>query len=117
MTSAFLLRAVISGLLVAAIALVGRKSPGIGGLIASIPLVSTLGMIWLWRDTRDTALVADYVGSAFWYFLPSMPMFLIIPALLRSGMNFWLALAIGVGTTLIFYLIAIQIAVRFGIRL
>jgi hypothetical protein len=113
----FAVRALLSGLIVAAIALISRKSPGLGGLIASIPLVSTLGMIWLWRDTGDTKLVADYVYSAFWYFLPSIPMFLLIPKLLRSGVGFWPSLGAGVGLTLVLYLLTIGIAARFGVRL
>ena len=63
MSIEFAVRALLSGLIVAAIALISRKNPGLGGLIASIPLVPTLGMIWLWRDTGDTKLVADY-GTA-----------------------------------------------------
>ncbi len=117
MTAAFIVRAVLSGLMVALIALVARRSPGMGGLLASIPLVSTLGMIWLWVDTKDSGLVADYVGSAFWYFLPSMPMFLLIPALLRSGWGFWPALAAGCGLTIVLYLVTVTIAARFGVEL
>jgi hypothetical protein len=117
MTVAFLIRALLSGLIVALISIVARKSPNLGGLIASIPLVSTLGMVWLWRDTQDAKLVADYVQSAFWYFLPSMPMFLVIPALLRGGVNFWVALAAGCVLTIVLYLITIQIAARFGVTL
>jgi hypothetical protein len=116
-TLAFAIRAVISGLLVAIIAMVARKSPGLGGLIASIPLVSTLGMIWLWRDTGDAELVATYVQSAFWYFLPSMPMFLLIPTLLKHGVAFWNALGAGCLLTIVLYLITIQIAARFGVTL
>lgn len=115
--SALVIRAVLSGLIVAAIALVARKSPTMGGLITSIPLVSTLGMIWLWRDTGDRALVADYVSSAFWFFLPTMPMFLLIPALLRNGVNFWAALAAGCALTILLYLITVNITARFGITL
>lgn len=74
-------------------------------------------MIWLWRDTGDPELVADYVYSAFWYFLPSMPMFLLIPWLLRSGFGFWPALGSGVLLTLILYVGTIAIAARFGVRL
>lgn len=117
MNAEFAIRALLSGAVVAIIALVARKSPGLGGLIASIPLVSTLGMIWLWRDTGDVELVADYVYSAFWYFLPSMPMFLLIPWLLRSGHGFWLALSAGIAVTLLLYLLTIGIAARFGVRL
>ena len=117
MTLAFITRAILSGIIVAAIALLAKRSPAMGGLLASIPLVSTLGMIWLWRDTKDSELVANYVGSAFWYFLPSMPMFLIIPALLRHGVNFWVSLGIGCVVTILLYLITISIAARFGVRL
>lgn len=114
---ALAIRALLSGIIVAAIALLGKRSPALGGLLASIPLVSTLGMIWLWRDTQDTELVADYVGSTFWYFLPSMPMFLVIPWLLRSGFSFWLALGAGCLMTILLYLITVGIAARFGVTL
>ena len=117
MSWALAIRALLSGLIVAVIAYLAKRSPAMGGLVASIPLVSTLGMIWLWLDTGDRALVADYVGSTFWYFLPSMPMFLIIPALLRNGFSFWLALAAGCAVTIILYLITVSIAAKFGIRL
>lgn len=117
MSFELIIRALLSGIIVAAIALVARKSPGLGGLIASVPLVSTLGMIWLWRDSGDPKLVADYVYSAFWYFLPSMPMFLLIPWLLRSGTGFWVALGAGVVLTFVLYLMTIGIAARFGVRL
>jgi hypothetical protein len=114
---ALLVRALLSGMIVAAVALLARKSPNMGGLLASIPLISTLGMIWLWRDTHDPLRVADYVGSAFWFFLPSMPMFLIIPWMLRSGVNFWIALATGCVVTILLYLAMISLTARFGIRL
>lgn len=117
MSWALAIRALVSGLIVAAIALIARKNPAAGGLLASIPLVSTLGMVWLWRDSGDPALVADYVESAFWYFLPTMPMFLIIPRLLRGGMHFWPALAIGIAITFALYLMTIPIAAKFGVKL
>jgi hypothetical protein len=55
----FLVRAIVSGFIIAAIALVGRKAPALAAIIASLPLISILGMIWLWRDTGDSKLLAD----------------------------------------------------------
>ena len=117
MTMALLLRAVISGILIAAIALVSRRNPAFGGLLASLPLISVLGMLWLWRDTHDRTLMADHVEATFWYVLPSLPMFLIIPAMLRAGLNFWLALGAGCVITILLYLATISLAARFGITL
>lgn len=49
----FFAKAAISGLIVAAVSEIARRSPGFGALVASLPLVSVLGMMWLWRDTHD----------------------------------------------------------------
>jgi hypothetical protein len=46
-----IVKAALSGVIVMIVSEVARRSPGIGGLIASLPLVSILGIMWLWRDT------------------------------------------------------------------
>jgi hypothetical protein len=115
--TAFAIRALLSGVIIALIALVGKKAPAAGALIASLPLISILGMIWLWRDTADAKLLADHAEATFWYVLPSLPMFLLIPWLLRSGFGFWSALSAGIALTILLYLITILIAARFGVRL
>jgi hypothetical protein len=117
MTLAFVTRALLSGLIIAAIALIAKRSPAAGALVASLPLVSILAMIWLWRDTHDSALLASHAEATFWYVLPSLPMFLIIPALLRNGVTFWVALAAGCVVTILLYLLTIMIAARFGVRI
>jgi hypothetical protein len=117
MSLAFVTRALLSGLIVALIALVAKRSPAAGALVASLPLISILGMIWLWRDTHDTTLMARHVEATFWYVLPSLPMFLAVPALLRNGVNFWVSLAAGCVMTLLLYLVTISIAAHFGVKL
>jgi hypothetical protein len=100
----FVLRAALSGVMIAAIAAIARRSPGFGALVASLPLVSVLAALWLWHDTHDAARLEAYVGSTFWYVLPSLPMFLIIPALMRSGLGFYAAMGIGCCVTVLLYL-------------
>ncbi len=111
------LKAVISGVLIAAVSEIAKRSPGFGALVASLPLVSILGMIWLWRDTADPVRMAAHAGATFWYVLPSLPMFLLIPALLRPGAPFWAALAAGCALTVVLYLAMTWIGPRFGLRL
>ena len=64
---------------------IARRYPGWGGLVASLPLTSLLAMVWLWRDTGDAEQVAELSTSTFWFILPSLPLFLALPWLLRSG--------------------------------
>ena len=111
------LKAALSGCIVAAVSEIAKRYPGIGGLVASLPLVSVLGMIWLWRDTHDPVRMADHAAATVWFVLPSMPMFLLIPALLRRGLPFWGALAAGCGLTLALYAAMAWAAPRVGLRL
>jgi hypothetical protein len=111
------IKALISGVIVAAASEVARRWPGIGGLIVSLPLVSLLTFIWVWMDTRNSEKVAELALSAFWFFLPSMPMFLALPAMLRAGVNFWAAFSISVIGTGCLYLLMFWLAPRVGIRL
>lgn len=115
--TAFVVRALLSGLIVAAVALLARRSPAFGALVASLPLVSLLGVIWLWRDTGDRVRVADHLQATFWYVLPSLPMFLLVPALLRAGTGFTPALLAGVGLTILLYFLTAAALARFGITL
>ncbi len=112
-----LLKAAISGVLIALASEVARRNAGLGALIASLPLISVLGMIWLWRDTHDPARMASHVSATLWYIAPSVPMFLLIPFLLRNGTGFWLALGLGCGLTFLLYLLMLRVANRSGIQL
>jgi hypothetical protein len=112
-----LVKALLSGLIVAAASEVARRWPGVGGMIVSLPLVSLLAFIWLWRDTGDVERVAALSLSAFWFFLPSMPMFLALPLLLRAGWGFWPALGLALALTMALYLLMFALAPRLGVRL
>ena len=113
----FVIKAMLSGLLVATISTVARRYPGWGGLIASLPLVSLLSMLWLFGETRDAERVAQLSIGALWFFLPSIPMFLIIPKMLRSGVSFPVTMAVAIGVTILLYVAMNWIAPRVGIPL
>ncbi len=111
------IKALLSGVIVMLVSEVARRSPGIGGLIASLPLVSVLGIIWLWRDTGDIQRIAAHAESTFWFVLPSLPMFLVFPALLRGGFGFWLSLSACCLLTMGLYALTIWLLPKFGIAL
>ena len=113
----FWIRALLSGLIVAAVAMIARRSPAAGALVASLPLVSLLGVLWLWHDTRDSLRIESHLEATFWYVLPSLPMFLAVPWAMRHGLSFWAALAGGCVLTILLYFITVIIAARFGVRL
>jgi hypothetical protein len=113
--SYLVLKAVLSGLLVAAISEIARRNAGFAALVASLPLVSILGMLWLWRDTGDAGRIASHAEATFWYVLPSLPMFLIIPWLIRRGAEVAVALGVGTMVTVALYLLLVWLAPRFNL--
>ncbi len=112
-----ILKALLSGVIIAIVSELARRSPGLGALIASLPLISILGMMWLWRDTSDPDRMAAHATGTFWFVLPSLPMFLLIPALLKRGVGFWPALAAGCVLTMVLYALTVWLGPRFGLRL
>jgi hypothetical protein len=112
-----IVKALLSGAIVAAVSEIARRSPGFGALVVSLPLVSVLAMIWLWRDTHDPARLAAHAGATFWFVLPSLPMFLLVPMLLRHNWSFWPALAAGCALTVGLYLAMTWLGPRVGLRL
>lgn len=110
-------KALLSGAIIAAISEIGKKLPTVAALVASLPLVSVLGMILLWRERPDPVNMAIHAEATFWYVLPSLPMFLLIPGLLRAGAGFWIALVAGCALTVVLYLAMAHFGPRFGLRL
>jgi hypothetical protein len=110
-------KALLSGAIIAVASEVARRWPGWGALIVSLPLVSVLTMIWLWVETGDRARLEAHAGSTFWFVLPSLPMFLLIPALLKQGLSFWLALALGCVLTMLLYSAMVWVGPRYGLKL
>ncbi len=112
-----ILKAALSGVIVAIASEVARRWPEMGALIVSLPLVSVLAMIWLWRDTQDPVRLADHATATFWLVIPSLPMFLLIPWLLRMGLNFWTALLAGCVLTVLLYFCMAVVGPKIGLRL
>jgi hypothetical protein len=112
-----IIKAAISGVIVAAVSEIARRYPGWGGLLASLPLTSLLAMLWLWRDSGDAERVAELSQSTIWFFVPSVPLFIALPILLRSGFGFWASMAIVIAGTLALYALWFWAAPKVGIRL
>jgi hypothetical protein len=110
-------KAGLSGIIIAAVSEISRRQPSLGALVVSLPLISLMGILWLWHDTGDTDRIAVHAQSTFWYVLPSLPLFLVLPALLRHGTGFWPALGVSCALTVMLYFVMVAALTRFGIRL
>jgi hypothetical protein len=113
----FIVKCLLSGFIIAVVSEVAKRNPTLGALIVSLPLVSLLGILWLWRDTNDVERIATHAESTFWYVLPSLPMFLVLPAMLRAGVGFWLSLGASCLLTMALYIVTAWALAKFGVNL
>lgn len=112
----FIIKTLITAIIIVVISIVGRRFPGLGGLIASLPLTSILAMIWLYQDTQDVQKVISLSNSIFWMIIPSLSFFIVLPYLVKR-FNFYPGLGISIIILAIFYFISGQILRYFKIKL
>jgi hypothetical protein len=113
----FLVKLIITAALIVVIAELSKRSSFAGALLASVPIVSILAMMWLYIDTRDTEKVIALSNGIFWLVLPSLALFVTLPLLLREGLNFYLSLGIGIGVTALCYGLMVVLLGHFGVKL
>ena len=95
---------------------VAKRSDRLGALIAALPMVTVLALVWLRLEGQPEQKIANHALYTFWYVLPTLPMFLLFPALL-ARIGFWPALlASAVVTALCFGALALLVR-PFGIQL
>ncbi len=111
------IKVLLTAILVVAISEVAKRSSALGAVIASLPLTSLLAFIWLYGETGDTAKIAQLSSSIFWYVLPSLVLFVVLPLLLARGFGFWPSLLIASAATFAAYLAMTAVLARFGVTL
>ncbi|VVC84322.1 DUF3147 family protein [Sideroxydans sp. CL21] len=113
----YVLKVGISAFVIVAIAEIAKRSTGFAALFAAIPLTSLLAFMWMHVEGAESARIAELSSQIFWLVLPSLILFLLLPILLRQGLNFWLSLAISVAVTAACYLAMLPLLRKFGVQL
>ncbi len=110
----YAIKTIVSALLIVFVAELSKRSSLLGALLASLPLVSILAMVWLYVDTGDTYRIATLATQIFWLVLPSLVLFIALPILLKNGVAFYPSLIISIILTAVCYLLLLFVLKRFG---
>jgi len=93
-----------------------KRSDKLGGLIAALPLVTLLALIWLHVENQPEGKIANHAWYTFWYVVPTLPMFLVFPFLLPR-LGFWLTLLASVVLTIVCFAAFAMLVRQFGVDL
>jgi hypothetical protein len=108
---------VITTGLIVLISEISKRSAVLGALLASLPLVSVLAMLWLYVDTKDTMKVVALSNNILLLFIPSLALFMVLPVLLKKGLDFYLSMGIAITITAGCYFLMLIILARYGIKM
>jgi hypothetical protein len=106
----------ITAALVVLISEAAKRSDKLGGLMAALPLVTILTLIWLYLESQPEAKIANHAWYTFWYVIPTLPMFLAFPMLL-SRLGFWLTLLACAALSIVCFVLFAWVLRRYGIEL
>ncbi|ARF49716.1 MULTISPECIES: DUF3147 family protein [Pantoea] len=106
----------ITALMVVVISEAAKRSDRLGGLLAALPLVTILVLVWMKLEGQTQTKIAAHAWYTFWYVVPTLPMFILFPFLYqRTG--FWLTLGLSCVLTLIVFVLWAVLLKRWGIEL
>ncbi len=106
----------ITAAMVVAVSEAAKRSDRFGGLIAALPLVTLLTLIWLHAEHQSPDKIANHARYTFWYVLPTLPMFLTFPALMPR-IGFWPSMGASVVITVVCFVLFATVLRRFGVDL
>jgi hypothetical protein len=113
----FLLKVLISALLIAAASEVARRNLPLAAILASLPLTSILAILWFYHDTRSGHLAGDLATQIFWAILPSLLFFIAFPCLLKTGLRFSLSLLLSITIMVVGYIVYAAVIRRLGVNI
>ena len=113
----YIVKLLVSAGIIVLISELSKKLPLLASLVASLPLISVLGMIWMYGEKVETEKIAAHAEGTFWYVLPSLPMFLVMPWMMKKGISFPASLSMGIVLTGKLYFLMTRMLAKFGLNL
>lgn len=113
----YIIKIIITTALIVLISEIAKRSSFAGAILASIPLISVLAMMWLYIDTKDITKVSALASSVFWLVLPSLVLFIALPLLLNQGISFYISMALSIVLTVVSYWLMLSLLKHYGIAL
>ena len=95
---------------------IAKRTEKVGALLSALPMVVVLAMIWQHVEGQPPEKIASYATYTFWYVIPTLPMFLVFPAM-QAKFGFWIAMIAGAGLTAICFVLLASVQRQFGVDL
>jgi hypothetical protein len=117
MTPKDVVKLIITAVIILVVTKVQVVNDRLSALLIALPFTSLIAMVWMQAEKQGSQRIANHSEGTFWFVLPTLPMFLILPWMLRHGWGFWAALGVNCLLTIGFFWLTVVILRRFGLNL
>ena len=104
----------LTALIIFAVVQGSERNTLLAAVLASVPIVSVLAMIWMNHDGQSAEEISGFAKDIAWLLIPSLLIFIVMPLLIERGWEFYPALGAGLLTTILGYFLMIQIMGKYG---
>ncbi len=115
--SYYLIKLFLSAGVIVLVTEIAKRNNAAASIIHSLPLTSLLAFIWLYVETKDSALIGRHAFGTFWFVLPTLPMFIMMPWFIKKLGGFWPALIVGIIITVALYALTMRLLKVAGVNL
>lgn len=106
----------VSALVIVLVTKVQVVNDKLSALLIALPLTSLLAMIWMSREKQGNERIANHAEGTFWFVLPTLPMFLVLPWMLRKGWSFGWSLAANCLLTVVLFWVMVLFLRKMGVK-
>lgn len=112
----FLTKIFVSALVIAIVTEVAKLSDKWGGLIAALPTMTFLILLWMHFEGASDEKIARHVGFTIYFLLPTLPLFFALPFII-SKFGFWPAFFASILLTALLVYMFNLLYERFGVNI
>lgn len=105
---------VVTALVILFVTKIQLVNDRLSALLIALPFTSLIAMVWMQAEKQTPDRIANHSEGTFWFVLPTLPMFLILPWMLRHGWGFWAALGANCVITVACFWLTVAILRHFG---
>lgn len=90
-----IMKIIASAIVIAIVTEISRRFPSYGGIVAALPLVSLLSIIWLYVQGEQTATLSKFTVGVLWGFPATAVLLIIVYIALQNSVHLFLSIALG----------------------
>ncbi len=90
----YIIKLLITSIIIVVATEISKKNTVFAAIIIALPLVSLLTFSWIYFESKDVLKIARLSTEILYFGLATVPLFLVLPFMLKGGYSFFLSMTL-----------------------